>query len=66
MSRLDAEYDPKAHHDLDEIIDKTTVGLPSFVAYCYCGDWWWEGRSKKQARAAHAEHRDEMAERRDA
>jgi hypothetical protein len=63
MSRLDAEYDQKQHHDLHEITDESTIGLIRFVAYCYCGDWW-SGTSKKDVRTAHAQHRDEMAERR--
>ena len=40
MSRLDAEYDPAEHHDLDRIETHPIVPIPSdprFTPICACG-----------------------------
>lgn len=62
MSRLDAEYDPAEHHDLDRIEPYPITGKTTgYVAVCACGAVCRTRRrvdDQANARAAHDEHRD--------
>lgn len=60
MSRLDAEYDPTEHHDLDRIDELPQGSLRSrWEAVCACG--WRSGSafSRGLARRDHENHRDD-------
>ena len=66
MSRLDAEYDPAEHHDLDRLEEHRTAlaeysgpGLLSWQPVCACGRMGWSHTTRGAAQADHRDHRDE-------
>jgi len=65
MSRLDAEYDPAEHHDLDRLAAEVVRGdaKPGLYWICGCGTTAPRGESwktAKGAREAHEKHREQV------